>query len=240
MKEDKNSMMYWYPRVKELDVPQPNTIFISTGEDWEELRLVAEGQKELRNMSEIHEACRSIGYPVFARTDQMAAKHSWNRTCFISGEDVLRDHIANLVEGTLDCDMIGRIVRGIAIREYIEMESAFTAFNGLPISRERRYFLRDGEVICHHPYWPEESIWFGVGQKEPTDWKHALSRINYESFDEIDTLTKYAGMIGSTLEGYWSIDFCRGRNGDWYFIDCALGENSWHPDCGESRASDSS
>jgi len=211
-------------------------MLVPVKETWQELQLVAEGTKKLLNMPAIHGVCNAIGYPVFARTDKMAAKHSWNSTCYVATENDLDEHIASLVDHTLNCDMIGKMVDGIAIREYIEMESSFTAFDGLPISRERRYFARDGEVECHHPYWQEDAIRFTDPASEPPNWREFLSGLNYESFDEIDTLTRYAEKIAAVLEGYWSIDFCRcktkrGQPGKWYFIDCALGTESWHPEC---------
>ena len=32
----------------------------------------------------------------------------------------------------------------------------------------------------------------------------------------------------SRLEGKWSVDFAKGKNGLWYLIDMALAENSYH------------
>lgn len=237
MKVDRNSILYWLPKVHQVDVPMLKTVLVSTSDDWKELQLVGEGARRLNEFRAIEAACRTFGFPVFIRTDLMAAKHSWNSTCFVPTPDDLQEHLANLVEHTLNCDMIGRPVKGFAVREYIKMESSFAAFDGLPISRERRYFVKDGEVKCHHPYWPEDAIRFIVPEyPEPPDWRDSLSRMNHESFDEIDTLTVYAEKISAVLEGYWSVDFCRckpttERHGTWYFIDCALGAESWHPKC---------
>lgn len=237
MKVDRNSMLYWYPRVCHADVPMPKTMLVPTSDSWTEMLLVAEGSRQLNELYVIEAACHTLRFPVFIRTDLMAAKHSWNSTCFVPTPADLQKHLANLVDHTLNCDMIGKPVKGFAVREYIEMESPFAAFDGLPISRERRYFVRDGVVECHHPYWPEDAIKFIVPEHpEPPDWRDFLSRMNYESFDEVDVLTEYAERVSVHLEGYWSVDFCRCKstaecNGGWYFIDCALGAESWHPEC---------
>ena len=65
-----------------------------------------------------------------------------------------------------------------------------------------------------------------------SEWLPLLRELNTQTDDEIQLLTDYAERIGKVLGGYWSIDFAKGRNGTWYFIDAARGEVSYHvPDC---------
>lgn len=40
------------------------------------------------------------------------------------------------------------------------------------------------------------------------------------------TNTLFGRVMG---EGYWSVDFAKGQDGTWYFIDMAEGDQSWHP-----------
>ena len=42
-------------------------------------------------------------------------------------------------------------------------------------------------------------------------------------------LTAYAELVGSLMEGYWSVDFAQGADGQWYLIDMAEGDLSWQP-----------
>jgi len=122
-------------------------------------------------------------------------------------------------------------VNALVFREFIQMKYSFRAFGGLPIGHERRYFLRDGKVICHHPYWPLDAIKFWQGTPKPINWKFQLHYLNREYKGEIKILTVYAQNIATVLSGYWSVDFCRSTKDGWYFIDCASGEDSWHPEC---------
>lgn len=63
----------------------------------------------------------------------------------------------------------------------------------------------------------------------PGNWKDLLVELNRETEEEISLLTNYAEQLGRYLSGYWSIDFAKGQDGTWYFIDAALGNQSWHP-----------
>lgn len=227
---DKNSMLYWWQLVCDLDVPKPETRIV-------EMSLCSDSLSPVYTyMKKIRKAVKEVGgYPVFMRTDLMSGKFDWERTCFCASERDLIANIPNLVEFSENCDMIGRPVKALVFRRYIEMDAAFRAFHGLPISRERRYFVRDGKAACHHPYWPEEAIKFyskyPANYEKDGGWVHQLDCLNYEETDEVELLTRYAEKIGSVLPGYWSVDFCLSRDGEWYFIDCAKGENSWHPEC---------
>ena len=68
----------------------------------------------------------------------------------------------------------------------------------------------------------------------PNNWRSLLADLNHESKEEIKLLTDYAEQLGKYLSGYWSLDFAKGQDGNWYFIDAALGEQSWHPEHGKS------
>lgn len=104
----------------------------------------------------------------------------------------------------------------------------FTAFRGLPIGMERRYFVKDGQVLCHHPYWPEDAI------RNPSvdNWQDILKDLNTEGEEEIKLLTSYAEKISRAIEGYWSVDFCKDKSNSWWWlIDMAEAKESWHPQC---------
>ena len=125
--------------------------------------------------------------------------------------------------------MAGEITNysALVFREFIEMDSGYTAFNGMPVNPERRYFIKDGKVQCRHVYWVEEAI-----QRPSVDnWRELSEKMNTETESEITLLTKYAEMVAKEFDGYWSLDFCRGKDGTFYLIDMALGERSWHPEC---------
>jgi len=58
-----------------------------------------------------------------------------------------------------------------------------------------------------------------------------LKDMNKETPLEQCELHTTASKIAQVFDGYWSIDFCRARNGQWYCIDMAEGNRSWHPKC---------
>ena len=49
--------------------------------------------------------------------------------------------------------------------------------------------------------------------------------------EEQNELNEYACKIAKVFDDYWSIDFCRGKDGKWWCIDLATGDRSWHPEC---------
>lgn len=255
---DRSSMVYWWPRVMHLSVPMPETEIIDVGH--EHLQGLLDGRRlPLEIEVQILGAADRLGYPVFLRTDQASAKHDWERACWVPSRDVLLEHLYAVVEYNELVDMLGLPYSAVVLRKFIPLDHRFQAFHGnLPISRERRYFVLDGRVLCHHPYWPEEAIaeaeegssawdelaWLEdvVGQESiarartgrsrlPDNWRELLRELNVEPEEEVRLLSRYAEEIGAALGGYWSVDFARGADGTWYFIDAAAGEESWHPPC---------
>jgi len=234
---DKNSMTYWCPLIRNLPIPQPKTIIVKLRADYWDIMAVCDGDGAAieTQMDEIQEACDAIGTPLFLRTSHTSGKHSWNDTCYVSDFSKIRQHISALVVDTAWKE-IG--IEALVFREYIEMNSTFTAFRGkMPVNPERRYFIRDGKIQCHHPYWVEESIaesdkpFAAIGKSNLVpNWRELLAVLNTETPEEVVLLSKYALVVADVLHGYWSVDFCMAKDENWYLIDCALGESSWHPE----------
>lgn len=203
---EKNSLCYWFPKIKDLGIPQPKTIVVKTPAGREDFE----------------KAGGEIGYPLFMRTDHASAKHNWDDTCYVQSEKDLHDHIFTLINETFMLP-----TSAIVFREFIELNYKFKAFDGLPIAKERRYFVKDKAILCHHHYWIKEAIRFW-STDEPANWLEQLEGLNREDEDEVKLLSKYSEMVGKALEGYWSVDFAQGKDGTWYLIDCALGNDSFH------------
>ena len=136
--------------------------------------------------------------------------------------------------------------------------------SGECLLRERRYFVKDGAVTCHHPYWRQEAIekWLaprrrmGIKTELPENWRELLAKINNEGAEseEVAYLIRTAERVGKLVGGYWSVDFAYVKEArskptlapdnylpNWYLIDMAQGVDSSHPsDCpvlpGELRA----
>jgi len=232
---NKDSLLYWYPKIKDLPIPQPKTLWVVI--DRAEWVSALYGKNKIREekITEIYNTARKIGYPLFLRTDHASGKHEWKDTCYVPSEDQLIPHVFRVIEFNELADILGLPYKALVFREFIELDWKFKAFWGeMPVSRERRYFIKDGKVLCHHPYWVEDAI------RKPSieNWRELLKELNTETTDEIEILTGYAEMVARVLDGYWSVDFAYGKNGKWYLIDMATGEHSWHPECKVKEASE--
>lgn len=237
-----SSMLNWYPKIKDLDIPQPKTEILLLNED-EKILFFKFLEDEtyphvVAIMAKLYAKAAKIGYPLFLRSDQGSGKHRWENTCFVDKQDKLIRNIKNLLLWHHEVSLIGLPHDAIVFREYIEMDSKFKAFEGMPICPERRYFIKDGKIVEKFPYWPLNAIHFrshGVEYEKVENWKYLLLKMNRETPEEIRILTKYAEMVAEVLWGYWSVDFCKALNGKWYLIDMAKGEVSWHPKMDEEK-----
>lgn len=217
-----NDITFWFPVLLRSKIPVPKTVIIHTNL---ELLPLLDGEKidgfdDFLNS--IKEAIGYVGLPAFLRTGHTSNKHDWENSCFIKDGKNIGKHIFNLVE--FSCIMtIDRVTPYDfwAVREFIKTEPFFHYFNGkMPITKERRYFVRNGKIECRHSYWPEDVF-------KETD-KDIIKDLNAIDDKEEKLLDGMAAYISNKFSGYWSIDFLRGANGEWYVTDMAIGERSFH------------
>jgi len=231
---DKNSLLYWFPKIRNLGIPLPRTEIIPFSEE-EALRWLDGDSTPIERIRDrLFESARKLGFPLFLRTDYFSSKHSYITTCFVESEEKLLRNLVNLIDNSFSVGIFGLPIKAIVLREFIELDWKFKAFLKLPIAPERRYFIKNGKVLCHHPYWPEDAIRFYPHFHDdpyyaPDNWRELLAEMNKETPEEIKLLTDYAERVAKTMDGFWSIDFAKARNGKWYLIDMAVGEESWHP-----------
>jgi len=228
-----SSMLNWWPKIKDLDIPKPKTEILELNTE-ELIQLAGYKKRKEETAEKVLKSARKIGFPLFMRTDQYSAKHHYKNTCYVPREDVLFQHIEALLQESDDVNMVGLPTKALVFREFIELNYGFKAFHGLPIAKERRYLIRDGEVIRHFPYWPEDAIRFW-SVKEPENWREILKKLNIESAEEVKLLTSYAEKVAKAIDGFWSVDFAQAKNGTWYLIDMGRGEISWTPEVAIER-----
>lgn len=233
---DKNSMLYWWPLVMKIDIPTPETVMIELNMGrWETVGITEDDEESIaaweKVYPEILAAFEKVGVPAFLRTDHTSAKFLWDETCYMSDTNSLNEYIKALVDFSEGAGLIGLEVNAIVVREFIEMQTGFYAFSGnMPVNPERRYFVKDGDVICHHPYWIEEAV-AELMDDNTNSWRDILTAMNTETPGEIKLLTGYAQQVSRAVEGHWSVDFCKSADDRWIFIDMAEAERSWHPEC---------
>lgn len=228
--EKESSMCYWYPKITDLHGITPKTQILElTPVQHKALYNMLDGKKlpvplEYR----IKIILEKFSEPLFLRTDQASGKHEWKDTCFVDKKEDIFRHIANLIEWHECAGIIGLRFDALVFREYLPLQSQFTAFMGMPVAPEWRFFVRDGKVDCYHPYWPKESI----VRPSVEDWQTRLQAMQKLSSEDEKLLTAYAERFSKSVPGYWSVDFALSRDRGWILIDAARGELSWHPeDC---------
>lgn len=228
-----SSIFIWLPAVKAAGVPTPRTEMVYLG--WKPMMGLLDGDPlPSRDIDRLVAAATRIGYPLFLRTDLVSGKHDWAETCFVERERVLLQHVVSVIDYNGMLDMMGPPFVGLALREYIPLDSTFAAFNGMPVARERRYFAEEGKALCRHGYWIEDAIGtYGAPHRPmlPPDWRQRLAALNEEG-EEVEQLTAWASAVSEHLEGAWSVDFAQAADGRWLLIDMALAAESWHPECG--------
>jgi len=244
MNYKKNCMSYWLPKLVETGVPTPKTIMIDMNKV--DTKFV-EAMREVFWMKEpdenetkalikfrqvLEEMGHRIGYPFFLRTGQTSYKHEWSGSCFVQNQAILLKHAQTIAEHSIMADLKkGMPINVWAVRKIIETRPAFEAFGGqMPITKEMRYFFKDHKIICKHPYWPEHALEGQVHKDK--DWKLKLQAMNSLSTDDAEMLKKLTEKVALKFEGYWSLDWLKGKDGVWYAIDMATGKDSYHwPKC---------
>jgi hypothetical protein len=243
--DERCSMLYWFPLI-EGKVPTPKTVFVPLPKDveaWMDSGIPKEFIEKLKDTA------APLGYPVFMRTDQLAAKHSWIETCYVARPDLIGGNCYRLIEENLMADFLGNMIpKAMVLREFLTLDAPFKAFKDMPIAREYRIFAEDGKVLCLHPYWPPESIEFwnpedkvkvremldkGASleealkyRSEPLGWREQLAEIS--KFPNDPRIEAIARIASKEVGGYWSVDVCRVKDNGYYLTDMAVGERSYH------------
>jgi hypothetical protein len=226
-------MSHWLPTLISTGVPVPETRLITT--DMDLLMVLEDGtpghEAEWKAfLAEVRTAAEVVGYPFFLRTGHGSGKHDWRRTCHVPDSAAVPSHIGALVEWSACVDLMGLPTKVWAVRRFLRLQSSFTAFNGFPVNRERRYFVEGGKVLCSHPYWPEYAI--DGHQPSESDWRERLAALNDATPEETALLTIQSERVSAAFEGAWSLDWAQDIDGTWWAIDMAPAERSYHwPDC---------
>jgi len=236
-----SSMDYWWPRLAEVDVPTPDTRRIEI-RNWDE---ATEFHEDLPMqdipMGTLTNCIKDVGGPpAFLRTDQASAKHFMEKASRVTSTDGddLYDYVFELLTQNELAGFSGLPWRSIYVREWLPLWSDYSAFRGTAIAPEVRVFVLEGEVRQSGFYWPKDAI------KQPNidDWekRHDRTRKMALNSHRQGVVTRYAETLADEFDsGYWSVDFALTENDQWYCIDMARGEVSWHPDsCDKLRSLD--
>lgn len=234
-----NSATIWLPAIQKAGLRVPKTImipynhssvacFIDDGSgvegDWDAV------------VSGVKKAAHAIGYPVFIRTDLASAKHNGIKAFRATSRDTVGQCLAETI---IDNEMkfgFGPGPTHIMVRQWLDLHHTFTAYRGMPVAREWRFFADSRTVFCAHPYWPEGAVENGMPSVD--DWRPKLQMLNElpQNYGQLCSIAMHAA--AACGGDAWSVDFAMDCDGEWWLIDMARMENSWHwPGCpnGERR-----
>lgn len=214
----------WFPPLQATGVLVPRTAVIKTDLPLIELCDGKEPEGFEAFLAEMKAAAIEMGLPIFLRTGFGSDKHSWKHSCFVEDLDDLKHHIGGLVSWSCMVDFFGLPTSTWVIREFLSLRHEFTAFQGMPVAREFRCFVRDGKLECLHPYWPARSI---ITPSRP-EWQDILEAQQTLQPGERETLQALAEQAGQPFLGLWSIDLAQHADGRWLVTDLAVGEKSFH------------
>ena len=224
---EQSSMLYWWPKIQDLAIPQPATTCVHV--DDQNLRSALEGKADIEGLPEIKQAVEWYGLPVFLRGADTSGKHDWKRTCHLDDIKQLDQHVLNLAEDAIMKDVS---TDAIFIRRFIQMRLAgFTAFYGdMPVSREVRCFINDGKKVCQHWYWFEDAVQNDGYEPKDPEWREKLKANNTLTEADQKTIDGYLQQVCKAFKDDWSVDFCQGADGAWWLIDMARASVSFHMD----------
>ena len=146
--EAKSSMNNWFPKIRDCEeVTHPKTVKVEMNDD-------SKHHRKWYNEEDVVEAIEHLGtgYPVFVRTDMASNKHRMKEASRIESEGDIRDTILHLIEFNETASLMGLPYESLYLREWVELEHHFKAFQETPIAKEVRFFIADGEVLGGHFY----------------------------------------------------------------------------------------
>jgi len=235
---DPDNIVNWFSLIAQTSVPVPLTRFvpldIDLAGDFINGDMQTERVKDYIKLLQfrINDLMDLTGKDhVFMRSSTLSAKHSWKNSCFIQRGADLRGHIYCLVEHEAMAMRRSYYPSHLTIREFIPAKHYFYAFDGMPVTKEIRIFIKEGKIVHRQPYWPPEAI------EDPVCFKgNSLSDVEVNDLmiqnhmmlaQDDECVDRQALEVSKFFPGYWSVDFMKGLNGKWYLIDMALGEGSY-------------
>lgn len=227
--QDKNGFSHWFGVVKESGVRHPRTLTLPLAMGFQGALLgdLPDSNVEIE-IDKLVQALQNFGdehgFPLFIKTSFTSDKHSWNDSCCL--KDASRQTVLRQITGIVEFQAMfspNLYSPELIVREMIDVNPAFHAFNGMPVTEEFRLFVRDGHVVAYQPYWPADAI------LDPSveDWADRLEAIKRPTAADLDYMTRYAEQVGRKLGGHWSVDFLRCREGKLWLIDMADGDQSF-------------
>ncbi len=141
--------------------------------------------------------------PVILKDFVKSRKHEWNEACYISSASD-KQAVEQVITRFLHLQGED-LNEGLVFREFIEFEPlALHSKSGMPLIKEFRLFVLDGQIIFSTPYWEEGD--YGNDQ---------------HTFPPIDFFRSVAQKIQSR---FFTMDVARKRDGTWNIVELGDGQ----------------
>lgn len=223
---DRTCLSYWFPLLEAAGLPVPRTVMVRmSSKAFRDVFRVFDGEPMKGDAQPFFDAIKvaadAMGYPCFLRTGQTSGKHDWERTCLLPSANAISQHVVSIVEFSECVSLIGLSCDVWAVRELLPTMPLGVCpnYRNMPLCREFRFFVADGEVQCWHPYWPLESLEQGGADISLYD--------QLSSTDDYKSAFSLAHKAARAVEGSWSVDVLETQRG-WYITDMAEAEKSYH------------
>lgn len=227
---DRTELSYWFPIIEAAGLPVPETVLIDMPIEAQQAAWALFDGKEEGDMqpfiTAIADAAEQVGYPAFLRTDHTSGKHHWKSNCHLPGAEYIGSRVMGIIEYSEMAGLIGLAWTKWAVRKMLPTRPVGTckSFGDMPICREFRFFVRGGDVVCKHPYWPLHALQQGGAHFDDGFDFDAFSRLKKTEDKE---LTAIASAAGKALGGDWSVDLLETADG-WFLTDMAEASKSYH------------
>ncbi len=235
-----NSALIWLPAIEAAGLPVPKTVVIPYSH--RDVMPIFDGEPSAefeRLVVEIASALESVGTPAFLRTDLSSAKHDGPKGYRIDSPGKIAIPLGLTLADSEVKFWLTESASALLLRKFLVLPAPFTAFHGLPISREFRLFADGAGVRCGpHPYWPAEAVAQFLDAGTPEDWRQKLSFFQQATPAEVEMLSALAVEAAKACGGEeWSVDLAQDEFGKWWLIDMATGPASYHwPECPRATA----
>lgn len=236
--EERACLSYWYPKIKHLQTP--NTVFLEYPLSAHNLYL-EDSERPLKFLDSLEdkfdEAKERFGTPFFFRTGQTSGKHDWPNTCSkVIHKNELTDRVNALKVYSAAASISGLPTNVWCFREWLDLKHEFTAFSGMPIGPEMRFFVQDSNIIHTQPYWFKDALRGYVDEDYP-DWKDCIEEMRSVQSIDFKGAHKKAKEAACAIshkfkypESAWSVDVCLTVDEKWWIIDMAPAEASYFYD----------
>ncbi len=171
-----------------IQAQSPGAVWVPLGPDGVDIDQVIAGAAEFGDG------------PVIIKDYVKSRKHEWEEACFVpsaADRDALRRVASTFVERQGDL-----LTGGVVIREFRELESIGThPKSGMPLTREHRVFVLDGEPVAVGRYW--------------TDGDYANDDV---------PLSEFAETMKAVKSRFFTMDLARQADGQWCIIELGDGQ----------------